>query len=57
MNNLNKLYSDACKPLLKGNFFTQEEYKKNYGKLTILAGCVREIEKKLNKFDRYENRD
>lgn len=58
MNHLDKLYSEACKPLFKGTkhkyFFTQEEYEQRRGKLTILSGCAREIEKKLQKLDKYE---
>lgn len=49
--NLHELYSIPMKMLLKNiknkQFFTQEEFEENYGKLMILSNLRNKIEKKL----------
>jgi hypothetical protein len=52
MNHLNKLYGEAYRPIHKGaknkSFLTDSEFKERQGKITILVGYCREVQKKLD---------
>ena len=59
-NDLNELCNIPIKILLKNTihkqFFTQEEFEKNYGVLMSIASLRGHLEKKLNQTEDFKNR-